>query len=48
MQYLGYEPDSMAVSPDGRHVYVTLPLTPTIATFRADSPGTVSLISLGP
>jgi len=37
----------VAVSPDGRRVYVTLALEPTIATFRADSPGTVSLIPVG-
>jgi YVTN family beta-propeller protein len=43
---VGDGPGGVAVSPDGRRVYVTLLLTPTIATFRADSPGTVSLISL--
>jgi YVTN family beta-propeller protein len=43
---VGSPPGGVAVSPDGRRVYVTLTGTPTIATFRADSPGTVSLISL--
>jgi YVTN family beta-propeller protein len=37
----------VAVSPDGRRVYVTLLLKPAIATFRADSPGIVSLIPVG-
>jgi DNA-binding beta-propeller fold protein YncE len=36
----------VAVSPDGRRVYVTLLLTSTVATFRTDSPGTVSQVSL--
>jgi YVTN family beta-propeller protein len=36
----------VAVSPDGHRVYVSLLLTPTIETFRADSPGTVSQVSL--
>jgi YVTN family beta-propeller protein len=44
----GIDPGGVTVSPDGRRVYVTLLLTPTIATFRADSPGTVSLITLAP
>ena len=44
----GIGPGGVTVSPDGRLVYVTLLLTPTIATFRADSPGTVSLITLAP
>jgi len=43
---VGGTPGGVAVSPDGRRIYVTLLLTPTIATFRADSPGTVSLITL--
>jgi YVTN family beta-propeller protein len=43
---VGGAPLRVAVSPDGRRVYVTMGLTPAMATFRADSPGTVSLISL--
>jgi DNA-binding beta-propeller fold protein YncE len=37
---------NVAISPDGRRVYVTLLLTPAVATFRADSPGTVSQVRL--
>jgi YVTN family beta-propeller protein len=46
---VGGLPEGVAVSPDGRRVYVTVALKPTIAaiaTFPADSPDTVSLISL--
>ncbi len=43
---VGIGAGGVAVSPDGRRVYVSLLLTPTIETFRADSPGTVSLFSL--
>jgi YVTN family beta-propeller protein len=43
---VGSAPSRVAVSLDGRHVYITLGLAPAMATFRADSPGTVSRISL--